>query len=437
MSETRPGLPPNPNEGLRHQSEHLREIVLAGGHFWGLEAYLSRIYGVASTEVGYANGTGRRTSYAKVVYGREPHVLAVRVHYDESMLPLSALLNQFFRVIDPTAVDHQGHDWGAAFRSGIYYVDPDDLPQIKETIDQQRRRFEQRIATELRSLDNWIPAEQLHQQHLEKHPEAYCSVDLSLLPEGPLNGQGRPGSEANDFDDGDSLQSVAEEARGSGRAARFLNLGFGEEEEQTRRLVKQRSDRDDEAERRFPRPDDATLRTYLTAQQYRVTQEGETEAPFLNAYHDTEEPGLYVDIITGEPLFSSDAKFESGSGWPSFTAPLDENLIDAYEDMRFERSRIEVRSRHGDSHLGHVFDDGPPEAGGRRYCINSAALRFIPLARLEAEGYGDWIERVDPDAAYLRHEAGTDARGADTTDDNGDDHENDNENAHEGTSRDG
>lgn len=139
----------------------------------------------------------------------------------------------------------------------------------------------------------------------------------------------------------------------------------------------------------FSKPSDDTLRTTLSPEQYVVTQQCGTEPPFRNAYWDNHEPGLYVDVVSGEPLFASIHKFDSGTGWPSFTRPVAPNVTE-HEDTSYGMRRIEVRSKHGDSHLGHLFPDGPREAGGMRYCINSASLRFIPVDALEAEGYGEY-----------------------------------------------
>lgn len=156
-------------------------------------------------------------------------------------------------------------------------------------------------------------------------------------------------------------------------------------------------------QREFQKADPAVLKDELTAIQYQVTMESGTEAPFTNEYNDNEEPGLYVDITTGEPLFSSDKKYDSGCGWPSFTAPLEEELIEEKVDLSHGRRRTEVRSSLGDAHLGHVFADGPEEDGGLRYCINSAALRFIPYSKLVEEGYGEWQDQVDPKKRYKRY----------------------------------
>ena len=158
----------------------------------------------------------------------------------------------------------------------------------------------------------------------------------------------------------------------------------------------------EKSQQRWTKADPESLRKRLTPQQFKVTQESATEAPFQNAYYDETRPGIYVDITTGEPLFSSNQKYDSGCGWPAFTAPLADELLAQYEDSSHHMLRTEVRSALGDSHLGHVFEDGPEEAGGLRYCINSAALRFIPYEEMEAAGYGDYMDQVNPDQAYLQ-----------------------------------
>ena len=159
------------------------------------------------------------------------------------------------------------------------------------------------------------------------------------------------------------------------------------------------------SEKRFHKADKEELRERLTDLQYKVTVEGATEAPFANEYNETTAPGLYVDITTGEPLFTSDKKFDAACGWPSFTAPVNDSVIDERTDLSHGMRRVEVRSGLGDAHLGHVFNDGPEDEGGLRYCINSAALRFIPLEKLEEEGYAEWIDKIDPTRAYRHYDS--------------------------------
>lgn len=314
-------------EGSR---ESLREIWLAGGCFWGTEAFFRRLPGVHSAVSGYANGTVPHPSYEDVCTGQTGHAEAVHVVYDSDRIALREILKLYFRTIDPTVRNRQGNDVGTQYRTGIYYQEESDRPVIDSVVAEERRRWTKPIVTEVMPLTAFYPAEEYHQRYLEKNPGGYCHVDLSLA----------------------SLDEV------------------------------------------YKRPQDKVIRESLTEHQYNVTQRGGTEPPFENAYWDNKAPGLYVDIVTGEPLFSSQDKYDSGSGWPSFTQPITDDAVEEREDTSHGMRRREVLSRRGRTHLGHVFSDGPAEAGGLRYCMNSAALRFVPLEDMEAEGYGRYIALV-------------------------------------------
>lgn len=304
----------------------MAEIYLAGGCFWGLEEYFSRISGVLQTSVGYANGQVETTNYQLIK--ETDHAETVQVIYDEKVVSLREILLYYFRVIDPLSVNQQGNDRGRQYRTGIYYLDEEDLPTIYALVQEQERMLGRKIAVEVEKLRHYILAEDYHQDYLKKNPGGYCHIDVR-----------------------DAEKPLIDAAN-------------------------------------YEKPSQAVLRENLSEESYRVTQEAATEAPFSNAYDQTFEEGIYVDITTGEPLFFAKDKFASGCGWPSFSRPISKELIHYYKDLSHGMERIEVRSRSGNAHLGHVFTDGPQELGGLRYCINSASLRFIAKDEMEEAGYG-------------------------------------------------
>lgn len=304
----------------------MAEIYLAGGCFWGLEEYFSRISGVMQTSVGYANGQVETTNYQLIK--ETDHAETVQVVYDEKVVSLREILLYYFRVIDPLSVNQQGNDRGRQYRTGIYYKDEEDLPTINTVVREQELLIGRKIAVEVEKLRHYIFAEDYHQDYLKKNPGGYCHIDVR-----------------------DAEKPLIDAAN-------------------------------------YEKPSQAVLRENLSEESYRVTQEAETEAPFNNAYDQTFEEGIYVDITTGEPLFFAKDKFASGCGWPSFSRPISKELIHYYQDLSHGMERIEVRSRSGNAHLGHVFTDGPQELGGLRYCINSASLRFIAKGEMEEAGYG-------------------------------------------------
>lgn len=318
----------------------LHTIYLAGGCFWGTQHFMSSIPGVMATRVGYANSQVPDPTYEDVCRGDTGAAEAVETLYDASVLSLPRLLDLFMASIDPTSVNRQGNDFGAQYRSGIYYTDPSDRPVIEDFIGRVAGAYGNSIAVQVMPLENFYEAESFHQDYLVFKPDGYCHIEPGLI---------------------DVVRKIT-----PGR----------------------------DISRVFVAPDDARLREVLTPMQYDVTRRGATEPPFANVYFDNFTPGIYVDIASGEPLFASGDKFDAGCGWPSFTRPVDPSAIAEVDDHTHGMERVEVRSRSGRSHLGHVFDDGPAESGGRRYCINSAALRFIPLRDMAEEGYAAYIPAV-------------------------------------------
>jgi peptide methionine sulfoxide reductase msrA/msrB len=311
-----------------YKNSRYKEIYLAGGCFWGIQAYIDRIVGVEYTNVGYANGKSEETDYYSIK--ETGHAETVYVVYNPEKITLEELLGYFYGIIDPTSLNKQGNDQGSQYRSGIYYVNEEDKKIIKAATENEQAKFSEKIVTEIQPLENYILAEDYHQDYLEKNPDGYCHINLSNIP----------------------------------REKPKVNLED------------------------YHKPPIEEIKEKLTNLQFRITQESSTEYPFQNEYWDNKEAGLYVDIVTGEPLFLSLDKYDSGSGWPSFTKPIQRDVITYHTDKSGGMERIEVRSRSGDSHLGHLFYDGPVEEGGLRYCINSGALDFILLDEFEEKGYG-------------------------------------------------
>ncbi len=305
--------------------ENMKTIYLAGGCFWGLQKFFDQFDGVLSTEVGYANGPDSSPSYQDVCRS-SGHAETVRVDYDPDRISLTALLEYYFMVIDPLSVNRQGNDRGIQYRTGIYYTDESQLPEIEAVWREEEAEVGAELAVELEPLQNFFTAEEYHQKYLDKNPGGYCHIPSSYF----------------------HLEETAEE----------------ESEEE--------------------------LRARIGDLAYEVTQNAATERPFTGEYDDFFEKGLYVDVVSGEPLFTSMAKYNSGCGWPAFTKPISDDAVTDSTDLSHGMIRTEVRSSGAGSHLGHVFNDGPRESGGLRYCINSAALRFIPYEDLDAEGYGEY-----------------------------------------------
>lgn len=315
----------------------LRTIYLAGGCFWGTAHLFSLVSGVVSTVSGYANSVVPDPDYKQVCSGETHAAETVKVDYDDDAVSLGDLIKLYFKSIDPVSVNRQGGDVGTQYRTGIYYTDPRDAELIEAQLATLQRRYTEPLAIEFMPLVNFYPAEEYHQDYLEKNPGGYCHVKRELFRE------------------------AASMRPGNGR--------YGKDEKRA-------------------------LRERLTPLQWEVTQNGATERPFVNEYDHEFRKGIYVDITDGTPLFLSSDKYDSGCGWPAFSRPIDDSLLSENIDTSYGRVRTEVRSASSDSHLGHVFPDGPADRGGLRYCINSASLRFIPIEQMEAEGYGEFIPQV-------------------------------------------
>jgi peptide methionine sulfoxide reductase msrA/msrB len=319
--------------------------TFAGGCFWCVESGFEKLTGVHEVISGYTGGQMKNPSYEQVSSGRTGHVEAVQVYYDPTVISYEALVESFWRQINPTDNGGQFADRGEQYRPLIFYHDETqrEIAEKSRAALDASGRFDSPIVTEIKPLEQFYPAEDFHQDYHKKNPLRYKFYRYH-----------------------------------SGRDE-FLEKTWG----------------DDLDSSKYEKPSDEVLRTQLTELQYEVTQNEGTEKPFENEYWDNKQEGIYVDIVTGEPLFSSLDKYDSGTGWPSFSKPLNEDHIVVRQDFKLFTPRIEVRSKYGDSHLGHVFPDGPPSTG-LRYCLNSASLRFIPKEKLAEEGYEEFVTLFRP-----------------------------------------
>ena len=352
----------------KHMKKTRDELVgyarasFAGGCFWCTESDLQKAPGVVEVVSGYAGGDTANPSYADVTGGRSGHRESVEVFYDSKKTTYRELVRFHLMHIDPTDDGGQFYDRGESYQPVIFYASEEERAIAEDAIREldEAKIFEKPVAVRVLPYKNFYTAEEYHQNYAEENTIKYCAYRES---------SGRDAFLKKYFDAKSWEELIGKKMSASNDIS---SLDFSN----------------------FTKPSEDELRERLTDIQYEVTQKEGTEKPFQNVYNENHMAGIYVDIVSGEPLYSSDDKYESGTGWPSFVKPIDSRYIVERVDKGFFSTRTEVRSRYGDSHLGHVFPDGPSDRGGKRYCMNSAAMRFIPREDMEKEGYGAYIGSV-------------------------------------------
>ncbi len=366
----------NVNEG------NYQKVVFAGGCFWCTESEFNHEAGVVSAVSGYADSDKANPSYEETGNGTVRAREAVQVIYDPTKITFDTLLEKYWKHIDPTDAGGQFADRGHQYTTAIYYTTPEQKLEAqlsKKKIEDSRKFADKnggKVATEILEFNNFYPAEEYHQDYKDKN-----SVRYNLYREG----SGRNSYIKLHWKDGSTTTSAI-------FSDMVTNVNSPNKTQDKKMItIKEVNNKPWLS---FNSQIKAEKLKTLTATQFDVTQDSGTEKPFTNLYAETKDLGLYVDIVSGEPLFLSSDKFDSGTGWPSFVKPVSADAVTLHVDKGIFSTRTEVKSKIADSHLGHVFDDGPRERGGRRYCMNSAALRFIAIADMEKEGYGDYVSML-------------------------------------------